>query len=479
MDRMHAEKVLAKPEVRDFVASVGRQLRRVLPAGSFAAREEAALAVTTEVVRTMLMEELQEAANDFDDEILVEGARFKHHEKGSAVYHGLSGPMPVRRSTYREMGVRNGRTVVPLELKAGLIENGTPALAYSIVHGYAQHDMRLHGEILAAAQRQPPSRTTMERIAARVAARAVEREATIEKIIRRRETPPSEARAVVIGLDRTSVPMVEDRAANAPAKAPPKRSKVRTRRPPPPFDINWRMAYVGTVSFVDESGDALHTVRYASPACDDPRALVEQMRKDVECALHSVPTLGVGIVQDGAPEMWNRTREGLQTLKDRGILESWVEGIDRYHLMERLADALVLTALDVTERHRLLTYWSEEFDSLNSTIDSVESYLRKAYARLTDGESRTKLWEHLGFIHRNKDRLRYATLRDAHMPVGSGVTESAAKTVVALRAKRSGQRWREQSLRGVLTLRAIHRSERLPIFWTNLSRTYTSKVVAA
>jgi len=41
-------------------------------------------------------------------------------------------------------------------------------------------------------------------------------------------------------------------------------------------------------------------------------------------------------VQDGAPEMWNRTREGMQALRAQGHLESWHEAIDRYHLMERL-----------------------------------------------------------------------------------------------------------------------------------------------
>ena len=45
-------------------------------------------------------------------------------------------------------------------------------------------------------------------------------------------------------------------------------------------------------------------------------------------------------MQDGAREMWDRTREGMQTLRDEGVLGRWYEGIDRYHLLERLAGAL-------------------------------------------------------------------------------------------------------------------------------------------
>ncbi|MBK6520309.1 MAG: hypothetical protein IPG04_40845 [Polyangiaceae bacterium] len=161
------------------------------------------------------------------------------------------------------------------------------------------------------------------------------------------------------------------------------------------------------------------------------------------------------------------------------MIGSWEEGIDRYHLMERLAEALALIEPAPEVRRRTLDEWKERFDSRDSTIDSIETFLLKAYPGLTESGAQTKLWEHLGYIRRNKDRMRYVTLRLAHLPVGSGVTESAAKTVIALRAKRSGQRWREPALRGVLTLRAVHQSGRFPAFWRHLSRCYTARVEAA
>ena len=64
------------------------------------------------------------------------------------------------------------------------------------------------------------------------------------------------------------------------------------------------MAYVGTVSYVDENGAALRTLRYSIPACDDPASIAERMRLDVEAALKRNQTLAVGIIQDGAPELW-------------------------------------------------------------------------------------------------------------------------------------------------------------------------------
>jgi hypothetical protein len=78
-----------------------------------------------------------------------------------------------------------------------------------------------------------------------------------------------------------------------------------------------------------------------------------------------------------------------------------------------------------------------------------------------------------------KDRMRYVELAVHGLPVGSGVTESAAKTVVGRRAKNSGQRCRNEGLRGALTLRALEQSDRLPAFWSRFSRRYVATVEAA
>ena len=77
---------------------------------------------------------------------------------------------------------------------------------------------------------------------------------------------------------------MEDRPADAPPKPERKRLRPRQRCAPAPFDVNWRMGYVGTVSFVDALGESLRTVRYAAAACDDPRELVVQMTADVRSA---------------------------------------------------------------------------------------------------------------------------------------------------------------------------------------------------
>jgi hypothetical protein len=477
---VNRSELFARPEVKKAVSEMRGALRRAVPEASFGEREAHALAISDEAVRGLLQEDLQTIAGGFGDEILVDGVLHKRHEPGTDTYHSLCGPLEVRRPSYRRVGVHNGPIVIALELAAGLIEGATPARAYNVTHGYTQHDMRVHLETLETAYRMPPSRTTLERIAKRVACEAVERAACIETVVRRAEKVPPDAVAISIGLDRTSAPMIEDRPADAPAKPERKRRRPRQRCAPPPYDINWRMAYVGTVCLVDGDGEALGTIRYASAACDDPRELVEKMMADVSAGLKRRPSLNVGIVQDGAPEMWNRTREGLQVLRDKGQLGTWHEAIDRYHLMERLAVALKIVEPDATDQERKdrLNAWTHLFDTMDTAIDYIEQILIKGYDAVR-GDNREVLWDHLRFIRNNKDRMRYVTLRRAGLPVGSGVTESTCKTVIGHRANGAGQRWREAGLRGVVTLRALHQSDRLPRFWSHLAAGYTASVEAA
>jgi hypothetical protein len=478
MNIMSREKLLAKPEMKEALAKVQEVVRGVLPTADFAEQERVTLALLDEAGRGVLEGQLRAIALSFGDEVLVEGVRYKRHLPGTGTYHSLSGALVAPRDTYRRKGVRNGPTIVPMELCAGIVEGATPALGYNVAHGYAQHDMRQHGNALLAAHRVPPPRATLERLAKRIATAATEQAPRIESLVRRAEKVPAGAHAISLGLDRTSTPMAETRPEGAPPKPEPKRTKPRVRKAPKPIDVNYRMAYVGTISVVDTDGHALATRRYAAPACDDPAPLVGRMMCDVRALLALRPKMNVGVVQDGAPEMWSSTRDGLATLTREGVLNGWTEGIDRCHLAQRLNGALEICGVGPDQRAEMLSTWKEQLDLKDCAIHSIERDLRGRYDKLPV-DKQEKLWEHLVYLRNNKDRMRYVSLAVRGLPIGSGVTESAAKTVVGQRTKKSGQHWSEPGLRGALCLRAIHLSDRLPSFWAHFARGYKVKVKAA
>jgi hypothetical protein len=475
MDTVTRSRLLAKPDVQEVIETTSQMLRTVLAGLPFAQLEEAALAITGEATRVALEEELQVLGDGFGEAIMVAGREYKRHEPGTVVVHSLCGGLVVTRYTYREVGVHNGPTVVPMALQAGLVEGATPAFAYNVAHGYAEHDMRTHGEMLESAYRVPPPRATLERLAKRLATAACDAPPRIEAAVRRSEKLPDGASAICVGIDRTAVPMAEP-LSEAASKSAPKRRKPRIRRAPEPIEVNYRMAYVVTASVVDEDAETLVTRRYALPACDDPQAAVSAAMQDVEAWRRQNAELPVGVVQDGAPEMWNLARGGLTTLVNKRALGEWHEGIDKFHLLERLGSALELIESDVTERKCRLDEWNTLLDATDLAIEVIEGDLVLAHEQLP-ASKQERLFEHLVYIDNNKDRLRYASLARTGLPVGSGTTESAAKTVIGQRAKNSGQRWSQSGLRGVLKLRALEQSNRLAPFWSRLSRTYVANVV--
>ncbi len=56
--------------------------------------------------------------------------------------------------------------------------------------------------------------------------------------------------------------------------------------------------------------------------------------------------------------------------------------------------------------------------------------------------------------------MKYAEFERLGLPIGSGVTEAACKTLVTQRLKRSGMRWSVTGGQEILTLRALLQSDR-------------------
>jgi len=462
------------------VKRLARAFRRALeshvsPDSSFGQREEALLAVGNAAMRQVLEEDLQRISDEFGEAVTVDEQRYKRHCVGTVVYHSLCGGLRVQRSTYRRCGVRNGPTIVALELAAGLMERLTPALASDVLQGYAKHDMRSHHEGLCSSARVPPSRSTLEQAARRLAKAAQTAVPHVEAAVRRAEKLPKGAAGVAIGLDRTTTPMEEPYSCDGKPKRRRKRTKPYVRRPPAPIEVNYRMAYVATFALVDEHGEALVTRSYAASPASGAAGIVERLMADVRWALGRKRDLSIGVVQDGAPELWNLLRPALEA---EPKVDVWHEAVDIYHLHEHLAEALRCVEHSDVVRKAKLAQWAHDLAHRDSAIDVISNYLKRRLDGVAKSNRETYLRE-LVYLRNNNKRMRYVTMRVRSLPVGSGVTEGAAKSVIGNRAKGSGRRWHDDNLNAALNLRSIYCSDRLPRFWPHLSRRYTAPVQAA
>lgn len=403
--------------------------------------------------------------------LLIDGESYRRVESGTVVYHSLCGSVDVTRAIYRQEGVRNGPTLVPLEIAAGLVERATPALAYRVALGDAQCPGRQWEQQLLACHRRPPSRSTLERIAKNLGDRFRHSGPEILAQVRAAEPVEKDALAISIGLDRTTIPMEEPlRKGDIPDPARRRRTKPYLRRPPEPAEVHYRMGYVGTVNIAGRDGESIRTIKYACSADVDPTQLVgEALAEVVSLQDHQrsagLEPLPIGVVQDGAPEMWRIVEEGLRKALPG---TAYYKAIDRYHLMERLAEGLKLLRVAQVEREQLLAQWRYALDTDDNAIDTILGRLkrevRKCKAKLSRADEEI-ISSHETYIRNNRSNMRYASVRRKGIPTGSGATEGACKSVIMIRTKGCGQRWHSPGVNAVLTLRSFWLSERLPSAW--------------
>jgi hypothetical protein len=460
---------------QDAVLALARAVELGLPDGAcFAQRERAMLEVANEICRQLMAADLQRIAQSHSDEVVVGGERYRRHERGVVAYHTLCGDVEVERCSYRLARVRNGPTIVPLEVEAGLVEGATPALAYSVADGIAEMPSRRYEEVLRAAHRVIPSRSTVERLAKNIGNEVKRDIIALETIVRADEQLPAGAHAISVGLDRTTVPMAEERPPSQPPSSGRKRrTKPRVRRAPPPVDVCYRMAYVGTVAVVDGNGEALVTRKCAATAEEGPTELVQRVMAEVR-ALRDQRPLPVVVVQDGAPELWGLMWEALR-MAGIGKHESTFV-LDRYHVTERIGTVLAEVVRDEAKRRSLFATWRARLETSDRAVSdfcrwfsSLERAKPRLFSRLLGHYTYLASYSRLGYT-------RYRTLRLRGFPTASGVTEGACKSLIAARCKRSGQRWQQDGLTAILTLRAVAQSERMPAVWPLFMRRYNREV---
>ena len=343
------------------------------------------------------------------------------------------------------MGVRNGPTLVPLDLDAGLVERTTPARGFRIALGYAKDHMRSCAEDMTADHRCPPSRSTLERVAKAIGTAATRVAPRIEPRLRRAERVPDGAVAISLGLDRTSVPMEED----VPAGETPA-TRRKTRHTP-------------------------YTTQEASPGeCQLPDGLCrhDQLPRRRRNGAGHAP-----LHRCSARVPYGPSRATDDGRSSPGAPAGARPG--RRGHPGRRADVLRYGEPDASTRRARLSRWNESLDGTDHAIYRIRAWVRDRYADAlarSDRRLLEQLAPHLTYLENNADLMHYARLRAVGLPVGSGVTEGACKSVIKMRTNGSSQRWRPTGLEAVLTLRSMHMSDRLPRFWANFARGYRKEV---
>jgi hypothetical protein len=319
-------------------------------------------------------------------------------------------------------------------------------MAHAVQQGTSREAEATAGEF----GRAPYSRMSFERVAHLVGALAVADCRDIEDTLIEAYEVPAEARSVSASLDRVSVPMEEPR--------PRPRGRPRKGAPKKPVARNFRMAYCGTVTLHDENGAALHTIRYGCMPQGDVTGLRDRLVADVATLRSKKSRLKIQLLCDGAPEMWNLLEEGFTQQRFGKNIHRLV---DLHHLTEKLGAAA--RVIDDSAAAEKLSGWKLALlNRSNAAKDIFEELVNSEMEDADVGDDRP-VYEAITYLEshsENADRMNYARARRLGLALGSGNVEATCKSLFAMRLKRCGSRWKEETGQHIVQLRALALSDR-------------------
>jgi hypothetical protein len=223
-----------------------------------------------------------------------------------------------------------------------------------------------------------------------------------------------------------------------------------------------REGATATVSVSDRSGQRLGTVSLARMPEAGQEALSRQLTALITVVLQgwTGPMPRLAYITDGGHHQTQYYRRVLRQMRNprhpAGRLK-WEWVIDYYHACEyiyKMAEALFRDA------HRARS-WAEKMGRwLKTKPRGIYRVLHSAAAirrrRIVLGAKRKQYRDAYNYLRKRIPSLDYVRYRGNHLPIGSGVTEAACKTVFTQRMKQSGMTWNLATGQWILDLRVIH-----------------------
>lgn len=383
--------------------------------------------------------------------VVVEGVRYRRREvKTVGEYTTLAGVIRVERTTYRARGGDGSESVVPLDLRLGLVGgHWTLAAAEAACAFMASVPSKEAANLLKAAGTMTPSSSHLDRLPKRVSEVWEKDRKRFEVEVRAAEAldlpSPERVALIVPSLDGIMLPM----------KDAPRTPGLGKRDQGPK---GHREVGCGTVSLYDAQGERLHTVKFARMPEAHKVALHRQLVDEVRAMRERYPSAEMVAVADGASENWRILAAVAKELEC-----PMVEVLDFFHAIEHLEEAMRAVGASDIERARMRHVLRDAPDGIERVIEE----LAVTFSEATVG--RSAVGKALAYFENNCHRVDYAERAAANQPIGSGVQEAACKSLVADRMKRSGMSWLESGGQAILTLRGLAQSERLRHAWEVLA----------
>ena len=358
----------------------------------------------------------------------------KHTVKNYApqTYETPYGPVQVERYTYQTY--KGGRAYVPLETDGRMVLNSTPRYSQIVAGKYARFGADAIREDLLECNGRDISRNYAKKLSDFVGsiAQCYESEWAYD-------LPEFDeaVHSITLGLDGTCMLMHKD---------------------------GWREAMCGSIAFYDNQGERLHTIYCSATPEYGKEKFKAKFSREIERVKEKFPDILYIGLADGAKDNWTFLGKYTKRLL-----------LDFYHAREYISKAAsAIFARNKKNRNAWVDDWSNRLKHKQGTAGRFIKELEKQRASL-DGknfiERDEEIRQVITYYKNYESKMFYSRHIKDNLPIGSGVTEAACKTLVKQRMCISGSRWKDEGASCVLALRTLKLTKgRWQQFWSYVMR---------
>lgn len=353
-------------------------------------------------------------------------------DKDNKTYQTPYGSVQLERYVYQSS--KGGRIYCPLEHNARIIRGATPKFAQQIAHKYANMNAPAVCQDLESNHHRKIAHSYLQAVSDWVGSIAQAKEELWDYDIPALDEAVT---TVVVSLDGAYVLMRDD---------------------------GYREAMVGNLSLYDVSGERLHTVYVGEAPEYGKGTFFQRLEKEIATVKKHYPNaLYLGIA-DGAKNNWSF----LEQHTSRQML-------DFFHVTEYLANVSYAAYPGKTDKPKRAIWLDDRCKQLKHEPDAAEALISDM-EKLAQKNSLTKtvredLQAALTYFNNHRQMMGYAAHTEKNLPIGSGVTEAACKTLVKQRLCGSGMRWKDKGAKVILSLRALVQTKgRWQQFWDKIDQ---------
>jgi hypothetical protein len=370
-----------------------------------------------------------EALKRFDaagDPIVVGGAKWYSKGKLPKIYNTPYGVVSVERHVYQ--AAEGGKTFCPMDDGARIIRKATPRFAKMVSHKFARGAAT---QVMDLEQNHGRRclKATLQDLATHVGTVVQTKEESWSYA-----TPElGKVATVGIGVDGTCMLIC---------------------------DQQWREAMTGSISLYDKHGERLHTIYLgAAPEYGKDRFFA-RMKREIDHVKSLYPRARFVGIADGAKSNWDFLGPHI----DEQVL-------DFYHASQYLARAAAAIYKQQAQRQQWLDEQCHNLKHKHHAAPRILRDLEQAATATMKADQKKDLQTCITYFGNHLHQMRYARYVENAIPIGSGVTEAACKTLVKQRLCCSGMRWTPEGAHIVLSLRALALTQsRSEQFWQKINQ---------